>query len=114
MYETRAHRPITRALFVRRVLLHFCAGAALMLLSLLLGMAGYAHFEHLGWRDAFLNSAMLLSGMGPVHPPQTDGGKLFAGLFALYAGPVFLVVAGLVIAPVAHRILHKFHWDADR
>ncbi|MEO5672940.1 MAG: hypothetical protein ABIR26_19800, partial [Ramlibacter sp.] len=62
---------------------------------------------------AFLNSTMLLSGMGPVNPPQTDGGKVFAGLFALYAGPVFLVTAGLVIAPVAHRILHKFHWQQD-
>jgi hypothetical protein len=86
----------------------------LVLLSLGAGMAGYEHFEHLPWRDAFLNSSMLMGGMGPVDPPRTDGGKIFAGLFALYAGLVFLVTAALVFAPVVHRILHKFHWQKDR
>ena len=74
-------------------------------------MAGYSHFERLPWRDAFLNSAMLLGGMGPVETPATPGGKLFAGLYALYAGLVFLIVAGIVIAPVVHRMLHQFHWE---
>ena len=80
----------------------------------MLGMAGYEYFEQLLWRDAFLNAAMLLGGMGPVNTPQTNGGKVFAGLYALYAGLVFLVVAALVIAPVAHRVMHKFHWEQDR
>ena len=80
----------------------------------MLGMAGYGYFEHLPWRDAFLNAAMLMGGMGPVDAPQTDGGKLFAGLYALYAGLVFLVAAGLVFAPVVHRVMHKFHWEQDR
>jgi len=87
------------------------AALALLLLSLMLGMAGYKYFEQLLWRDAFLNAAMLLGGMGPVNTPKTDGGKVFAGLYALYAGLVFLVVAALVIAPVAHRVMHKFHWE---
>ena len=72
------------------------------------------YFENLSWRDAFVNSAMLLGGMGPVDMPKTDGGKLFAGLYALYAGLVFLVAVAVVLSPVLHRILHKFHWDADR
>jgi hypothetical protein len=93
---------------------HVVAALALLLLSLMLGMAGYKYFEQLLWRDAFLNAAMLLGGMGPVNTPQTDGGKVFAGLYALYAGLVFLVVAALVIAPVAHRVMHKFHWEQDR
>jgi hypothetical protein len=76
-------------------------------------MAGYAHYEGLAWRDAFLNAAMLLGGMGPVEVPRTEGGKLFAGLYALYAGLVFLVAVGIVLAPLVHRLLHKFHWDAD-
>ena len=113
MYESKTKPPIANDLFVRRVLLHFAAGAALMALSLVAGMLGYAWFENLHWRDAFLNTAMLLGGMGPVDPPKTDGGKLFAGLFALYAGLVFLVMASLVIAPIAHRMLHKFHWQED-
>jgi len=96
------------------VLLHAAAALALLLLSLMLGMAGYVYFEHLSWRDAFLNSAMLMGGMGPVDAPRTDGGKLFAGLYALYAGLVFLVAAGLVFAPVMHRLLHKFHWAQDQ
>ena len=114
MYEPKAHPPIPRARFVRRVQRHVAAALALLLLSLVLGMTGYEYFEQLPWRDAFLNAAMLLGGMGPVDAPQTDGGKVFAGLYALYAGLVFLIVAGLVIAPVAHRVMHKFHWEQDR
>jgi hypothetical protein len=74
-------------------------------------MAGYVYFERLGWLDAFLDAAMLLGGMGPVHTPVTPGGKAFAGVYALYAGMVFLVVAAIVVAPLAHRILHRFHWE---
>jgi hypothetical protein len=74
-------------------------------------MWGYMFFEKLQWRDAFLNAAMLLGGMGPVNPPQTDGGKLFAGVYALYAGLVFILTAALLFTPILHRVLHKFHWD---
>jgi len=113
MYETRRHRPLPRPHFMRRLLLHFAAATGLAAGSLLLGMSGYVYFEALGWRDAFLNAAMLLGGMGPVEAPQTPGGKVFAGLYALYAGLVFLVVAGIIFAPVVHRLLHKFHWDKE-
>ena len=113
MYESRRHRPLPRPRFIRRMLRHFAVATALVLGSLLIGMAGYAHYEGLAWRDAFLNAAMLLGGMGPVEVPRTEGGKLFAGLYALYAGLVFLVAVGIVLAPVVHRLLHKFHWDAD-
>jgi hypothetical protein len=113
VYEAKPHPPIPRRKFVRRLLLHVAAALALFLFSLLPGMAGYAYFEHLPWRDAFLNSAMLMGGMGPVDAPQTNGGKLFAGLYALYAGLVFLVAAGLVFTPIMHRVLHKFHWEQD-
>ena len=114
MYEPKTHPLIPRHLFIRRVLLHFVVALALLLASLMLGMAGYEYFEQLPWRDAFLNSAMLLGGMGPVDAPRTNGGKLFAGLYALYAGLVFLVAVGLVFAPVVHRVMHKFHWAQDR
>ena len=81
--------------------------------SLIMGMAGYEYFESLEWRDAFLNAAMLLGGMGPVEAPHSRGGKVFAGLYALYAGLVFLIVAAILLAPVVHRLLHRFHWDGD-
>ena len=111
MYETRRERLLPFGAFLWRVAGHVGVSAAVVLASLLAGMLGYAHFEHLGWLDAFLNAAMLLGGMGPVESPQTPGGKLFAGLYALYSGMVFLVVAGIALTPVVHRVLHRFHLD---
>lgn len=111
MYETKKQRPLVRARFVRRLLAHLLVALGLLAVSLVFGMWGYMFLEKLGWRDAFLNAAMLLGGMGPVNPPQTDGGKLFAGIYALYAGLVFIITAALLFTPVLHRVLHKFHWD---
>jgi len=111
MYEQRATQPLSRRHFAWRFARHFLAAQALVAFSLAIGMAGYAYFEGMAWRDAFVNSAMLLGGMGPVDPLKTDGGKVFAGLYALYAGLVFLIVAGVLLAPVFHRILHRFHWE---
>jgi hypothetical protein len=110
MYESRGARPVSGVVFVRRVAGHLAVAFAVVLGSLGLGMCGYHRFEHLTWLDAFLNAAMLLGGMGPVESPATRAGKLFAGFYALYAGLVFLVVVGLIGAPVFHRLLHKFHW----
>jgi hypothetical protein len=114
MYETRQHPPLPRALFLKRLLQHAMWALVLVLVSLGMGMAGYGYYEGLPWRDGFLNSAMLLGGMGPVDPPKTDGGKMFAGLYALYAGLVFIMAAGVVVAPIVHRLLHKFHWDQKK
>jgi len=111
MYEPRHHRPLPTHRFVRRMANHAATAVAVVAGSLFLGMAGYVYFEGLSWLDAFVNAAMLLGGMGPVSVLRTDAGKLFAGLYALYAGLVFLAVAGLLLAPFAHRLLHKFHWD---
>lgn len=114
MYEPKSHPPLPRRQFVQRLLRHAFVALALLLFSLLLGMAGYMAFENLPWRDAFLNSAMLMGGMGPVDAPHTNGGKLFAGLYALYAGLLFLIIAGVVLTPVVHRVMHKFHWEEDK
>lgn len=111
MYEPRHRVLLSRPAFHRRLLLHFSLAGGLIAGSLGIGMAGYVFFERLSWLDAFLNSAMLLGGMGPVDMPQTAGGKLFAGLYALYAGLLFLITAGIVFAPVLHRVMHKFHLD---
>src|SRR2546427_6419793 len=99
MYEDRHTPPLPPRRFVRRMADHVALAAVLVFVSLLVGMWGYEHYEHLPWRDAFLNTAMLLGGMGPVDPLHTNGGKVFAGVFALYAGVVFLVVAGLFLLP---------------
>lgn len=82
--------------------------------TLAVGMLGYHRLEGLPWLDAFLDAAMILGGMGPVDPIQTPGGKLFAGLYALFCGLVFIGVSGLVFAPVFHRVLHRFHVPEDK
>ena len=114
MYEHRQTPLIPRGKYYRRLARHFLAALLLVVASLVAGMWGYEHFEALAWRDAFLDSAMLLGGMGPVHAPQTPGGKLFAGAYALYAGLIFLVVSGILFAPIVHRLLHRFHWEQQR
>ncbi|HEX6766141.1 MAG TPA: hypothetical protein VF103_11700 [Polyangiaceae bacterium] len=114
MYEHKTRAPLSRQHFRLRFARHFLAAAGIVVGSLGIGMLGYEHFEHLSWLDGFLNSAMLLGGMGPVDPPKTDGGKVFAGLYALYAGLVFLVTAAILAGPVLHRLLHKFHWESSR
>jgi len=87
---------------------------ALVAAALGIGMAGYHFLENLGWVDAFVNAAMILSGMGPVSTLQTDTGKIFAGCYALFSGLVFITVTGIVLAPVAHRALHKFHLESGK
>jgi hypothetical protein len=111
VYEARHEPPLPRAHFVRRLGLHVGLAIGLLGFSLGVGRLGYAEFEHLPWLDAFLNAAMLLGGMGPVDLPKTDAGKLFAGCYALYAGLVFVATAALVLTPLLHRVLHRFHWD---
>ena len=111
MYEHRRSPLLPRRDYLRRLANHLAVGGGILLGSLALGMAGYAGFEGLGWLDSFLNAAMLLGGMGPLWAPRTSGGKLFAGLYALYAGMVFLVVVAVILAPAVHRVLHRFHLE---
>lgn len=111
LYEHRTEPLLSRGRFLRRMALHAAVALVFVATSLGMGMLGYAHFEGLGWLDAFLNAAMLLGGMGPIEDPVTPEGKLFAGLYALYAGLVFLIVAGLAFAPLFHRLMHRFHLE---
>lgn len=101
------------AAFLRRLSLSALIGVALIAISLAFGIIGYHGIEHLSWIDSFLNAAMILGGMGPIWSPQTDAGKIFAGIYALYSGLAVLVIAGITFAPVVHRFLHRFHADSD-
>lgn len=114
IYESRHHPPISKRRFLQRMATHSAVAAVVVVFSLGIGMAGYMRLEHLDWREAFLNSAMLLGGMGPVDIPQTGSGKLFAGCYALYSGLVVLIVIGILMAPVVHRFLHRFHWADEK
>jgi hypothetical protein len=109
MHGKRRVRPLDNAAFARRLGAHSAVALALAGGSLWIGMAGYHYFEGLSYLESFLNASMLLGGMGPVDMPKTDAGKLFAGAYALYAGLLFLVLTAILLAPVFHRVLHRFH-----
>jgi hypothetical protein len=111
-YESRKQAVASRRRFLGRVALSIVVALAIIGLSLFAGMLGYAHFEGMSWLDAFLNAAMILSGMGPVEPLKTDAGKLFAGCYAIYSGLIVVLTSGIVLAPIAHRLLHRFHVDS--
>ena len=114
MYEPR-HAPLaTRAQFRRRVAHNFGIGMLLIGGSLSIGIAGYRYFEGMRWIDAYLNAAMLLGGMGPVAPElHTTAGKMFAGLYALYSGMVVIAAASIILAPMFHRFVHRFHLEEE-
>jgi hypothetical protein len=86
---------------------------ALLLTSLGIGMSGYHWLAPMSWTDAFVNAAMLLGGMGPVDTLGNESIKLFAGIYALYCGVVFIATAGLLVVPVANHLLHRFHLDTS-
>lgn len=111
MYEHKSQPLIPPRAFARRLAASVAVALAVVAFSLVLGMVGYHAFEGLGWLDAFLNASMLLGGMGAIEVPVTDAGKLFAGLYALYCGLVVIMVAGIVLAPVAHRLMHAVHLE---
>ena len=97
--------------FVKNLTRSFSIGSGLILISLGIGGVGYHFLGNLEWLSAFLNASMILTGMGPVDPMITPAGKLFAIFYSLFSGITFLIIAGIVFAPVYHRFLHKFHLD---
>jgi hypothetical protein len=111
MYEPRTTPPIPLLRFIRRLMTHVGLVAAIVGVSLFAGMIGYVSLAHMTWVDAFLNAAMLLGGMGEMGDLPTSASKIFAGLYSLYAGLVFIVSASVLMAPIVHRILHKLHAD---
>src|SRR5579885_725783 len=98
--------------FIKRVIRNICVAFLMILAALVLGMCGYHAFEHMSWVDSFVNAAMILSGMGPVGQLTTESGKIFAGCYALFSGLFFILVVGVVIAPIAHRFLRKIHLES--
>ena len=88
-----------------------CLGLVLCLLvgALSIGIIGYHTIAGLSWIDAFQNAAMILAGMGPVDQMTTTAAKLFAGCYAIFSGLLFLTIMGIVLAPILHRVMHRFH-----
>lgn len=110
-FENRRQPLAARAVFARRMLRMALLAFAIMAAALAIGVLGYRFLAHLRWIDALLNASMILGGMGPVDPLTSDAAKLFASFYALFAGVVFLVSIGILVSPLVHRGLHRFHLD---
>jgi hypothetical protein len=113
MYE-RHHEPLLPLRqFVVRVLRHAGVTLSLVIVSLLIGMVGYHFLSGLNWVDAYVNATMILAGMGPVDPLPSNAAKLFAGTYALFSGLIFVASAGILFAPIIHRLFHRFHIESE-
>jgi len=108
----RRHPPLaTRSELVARLAWHGALGAGLIVGSLAIGVIGYHVMAGLGWIDSLLNASMILTGMGPVDELHTDGAKIFASLYAIFSGVAFLTIVAVLMAPLVHRFLHRFHLE---
>jgi len=113
MFEHHSEPLATQAEFARRMLRFGIVAGGIILFSLGIGILGYHYFETLSWLDSLLNASMILGGMGPVNPLQTDAGKLFASFYALYSGIVLLASVGVLATPIFHRFMHRFHIELE-
>lgn len=112
-YEKRRDAIASKSVFFSRLARNGVLSLVVVVASLLLGSSGYMFFERMSAIDAFANAAMILSGMGQLNPLTTDGGKIFASLYAIASGLLLFAIAGLMLAPVYHRVLHRFHVEED-
>jgi hypothetical protein len=108
-FEHHGERLLSRRLFMRRFAGWIALAGAVVVGSLAVGVCGYHYLDGLPWVDSLLNASMILGGMGPVDPMKSNAAKIFASIYALYSGLALIAVVGLLLAPVIHRLLHKFH-----
>ncbi|WP_025155113.1 hypothetical protein [Morganella morganii] len=112
MYESKNMPLITFTTFLKRILLHVSYAFFLIIITLLIGIVGHITFDSsINWHDALLNSAFIANGIGPYIVPQNIPGKIFFAFYGVFTSLVFMTTLGLVLAPIAHRILHRFHLD---
>ena len=112
-FESKSDPLAPRRSFAMRLAHNALWSSGFIVIWLIIGMAGYMGFEGMSLVDAFVNAAMILSGMGPIQTLNTDGGKIFAGLYAIISGIVIFGIAGIALAPLFHRMLHRFHLQDD-
>jgi TRAP-type C4-dicarboxylate transport system permease small subunit len=97
--------------FIERVIAALAAALGLIVVALMIGIAGYRFIAGFDWVDSLLEASMILGGMGPIKESPNESAKIFASIYALFSGLIFIGLMGIVLAPVAHRIMHKFHVD---
>lgn len=114
MFEKLHEELATIKKFSARIVYSLGAGLSLIILAELVGMLGYHWLEGMTWVDAFVNASMILSGMGPMSALHTTAGKIFAGLYALFSGLIFIAIIGIIFAPMIHRFFHQMHVDSKK
>jgi hypothetical protein len=113
-FEHRKQPLLPRKVFFRRLTKTVLISIAILTGWVIAGVLGYHYLGQLGWVDSFLNAAMIVGGMGPVDILKSSSAKIFAGVYAIISGALFLTVFSLLAAPIFHRFLHKFHLEADK
>jgi hypothetical protein len=113
-FERNGQPVASRPKFARRMLIAIALWTILTFAGLTIGIAGYAGFEGMSLVDAYVNAAMILSGMGPLGELKTTGGKIFAGTYAILSGLIIVIATGVVLAPIFHRVLHCFHVETTK
>ncbi len=114
VFEHKSQPMAPFGVFLARLLRSAAAAALVVAAALSAGIFGYHFIEGFSWVDSFLNASMILGGMGPVNELHSTDGKLFAGCYALFSGLVFIVIAGILFAPLLHRFLHRFHLEGGK
>lgn len=111
MFEHKTEKLLPLPGFLKRVALSLLLAFVVVTVALGIGIMGYHELAGLSWIDSILNASMILTGMGSIAPMTDTTSKLFASAYALFSGVVFISAIGLVLTPIFHRILHKFHLD---
>ena len=110
-FESRNEHLLPRPLYLKRLWKGAGLTVSMLAVSLTIGILGYHLTEHMGWIDSLLNASMILGGMGPVDILHSNAAKIFASIYAIFSGMFLIAAAGILLAPVFHRILHSFHAD---
>ena len=111
LFESRHEQLAPVNVYVRRIIASLAVGLGLILVALLIGIFGYHLLAGFGWIDSLLEASMILGGMGPVNQLPNDAAKVFASIYALFSGLILIALMGIILSPVAHRVMHKFHVD---
>ncbi|HEY8203530.1 MAG TPA: hypothetical protein VIF81_02295 [Pyrinomonadaceae bacterium] len=112
-FERRHDQLAPVSVYVQRIVGSLVVGFGLMAVALSIGIAGYRFIAGFNWIDSLLEASMILGGMGPVRELPNESAKVFASLYALFSGVVFIALMGIILSPIAHRVLHKFHVDEE-
>lgn len=113
MYESKNDPLIPVHHFARRMVIHVLYALLVLVITVLIGFAAHLWLESISWHEAILNTALIVGGIGPYIVPETATGKLFFALYSMFVGLVFVGTIGIILAPIAHRIIHKFHLDEE-